>query len=113
MPKQKDFLDEMVAERTGRNPVFPQLQEAAIVRRELLRALAQEREAQHLSQTAVAAAMGTSQSSLARLERTASDVKISTVQRFAAAVGLRVEFHLVDAEQAVDGAAVAVHPRAS
>jgi predicted transcriptional regulator len=103
MGKKEDFLDEMVAERTGQRPEFRQLLEAAVARRELLRTLAQEREARHLTQTAVAAAMGTSQSSVARLERTASDAKISTVERFAAALGLKVEFHVVSAGE-VSGA---------
>ena len=110
---EKDFLDEMIAESTARNPDFPRLFEDAVARRKLLRTLAQEREARELSQTTVAAAMGTSQSSLARLERTASDVKLSTVERFAAALGLRVEFHLVDANDANGEGAVVVHSRAS
>jgi len=49
-----------------------------------------------LSQTAVAARMGTSQSAVARLESAEVDVKLSTIERYAAAVGQRVEFHLVD-----------------
>jgi len=94
MPK-RDFLDEVIEERTGSNPEFPALVEAAERRRELLRSLAREREERSLSQTALAAAMNTSQSAVARLENSATDTKLSTVERFAAALGYRVEYRLV------------------
>ncbi len=38
--------------------------------------------------------MGTSQSAVARLESADVDAKLSTIERYAAAVGQRVEFHL-------------------
>ena len=41
-----------------------------------------------MSQTAVAAQMGTSQSVVARLESGALDMRLSTLQRYAAALGL-------------------------
>jgi Helix-turn-helix len=91
----RDFLDEIVDERTERNPAFPSLVGAAERRRRLLRALAHEREQLQLSQTAVAAAMRTSQSAVARLEKSATDTKLSTVDRFAAALGYRLEYRLV------------------
>ena len=84
--------------RTKKNPGFPVLVEEAQARRELLRMLASERAAQALSQTTVAASMGTSQSSLARLESGASDAKLSTVERMATALGLKIQFRLVAAE---------------
>ena len=96
---EKDFLDEMVAERTARNPDFPELLDAARRRRELLRALAAQRTERKISQTQLAAAMRTSQSTLARLEATAVDTKLSTVERYAHALGMSVQYHLLDAEQ--------------
>jgi predicted transcriptional regulator len=39
--------------------------------------------------------MKTSQPALARLETTAADTKLSTVERYAAALGYAVEYHLV------------------
>lgn len=42
--------------------------------------------------------MGTSQSSLARLECTAADAKLSTVERMAAALGMRLQFRLIEAD---------------
>jgi|SRR6202453_5186720 hypothetical protein len=50
-------------------------------RRALLRTLAEQRRRYKLSQTRVAAAMSTSQPTLARLETTAADTKLSTVER--------------------------------
>jgi len=93
----EDFVSEIVAERTARNPSFPDLVEAAIERRRLLRALAEDRESSGLSQTLVAARMNTSQSAVARIESGQADIKLSTLERYAAALGKRVKWQLVDA----------------
>ncbi len=98
--KKKDFLGRMVAHHTAKDPEFPAYFEEAVERRRLLRELAECRGAKGLSQTAVAADMGTSQSSVARLETSATDALLSTVERFAAAVGMRVEIRLVEADPA-------------
>ncbi len=95
--QEPDALDEMVAEFTDANPDFPHLLQAAERRRSLLRTLAEQRRRRNLSQTLVAAAMHTSQPTLARLETTAADTKLSTVERFAGALGYSVEYHLVPA----------------
>lgn len=92
-----DFLEELISERSARNPNFPALVQAAAERRELLRALAKEREASGFTQTEVAAAMGTSQSQIARLESANIDAKLSTVEKLAAVLGKRVEWRLIDA----------------
>ena len=94
MANRKDFLDEIVDDRSTRNPEFPELVEAALRRRQLLRELATKREELGMSQTAVAAHMGTSQSAVARLEAGEMDAKFSTVERFAAALGQRVEWRV-------------------
>lgn len=49
-----------------------------------------------LSQTEVAARMRTSQSAVARLESGRVDVRMSTLQRYAAAVGQTLQVGLVD-----------------
>ncbi len=90
-----DFLEEMIAERAKTDPEFPNLVEAAYQRRKLLRALAGERESAGISQTDLAARMRTSQSAFARLEAGSTDAKMSTVDRFAQALGKRVEWRLV------------------
>lgn len=91
---EQDFLDEVIAEGTREDPAFPAMVDAALRRRELLRALAARREELGLSQTTVAARMGTSQSSVARLETGEADARLSTVERFAAAIGQTVEWRL-------------------
>ena len=91
----RDFLDEVVDERSARNPEFPALVEAAERRRQLLAALADRRRQAEHSQTAVAAAMRSSQSSIARLETSATDARLSTLDRYAHALGYRVEYSLV------------------
>lgn len=84
----RDFLDEMVAARRAKNPAFGQLVEEAKARRALARQLASAREKRNLSQTAVAAAMKTSQSVVSKLEAGA-DVRVSTLQRYCAAIGVK------------------------
>jgi hypothetical protein len=90
-----DFLDEVVDDRSVRNPEFPAMVEAAERRRQLLAALAERRRKADHSQTAVAAAMRSSQSSVARLETSATDARLSTLDRYAHALGYRVEYSLV------------------
>lgn len=82
----KDFLAEIVDERTRRNPAFPDLIREADARRKLARRLAALREKRSLSQTVVAARMGTSASVVSKLEA-GGDVKLSTLQRYCAAIG--------------------------
>lgn len=108
---ERDFLDEVVAERTAQNPDFPGLVDAAVRRRELLGTLAEKRREDERSQTAVAAAMQSSQSSIARLESSASDARISTVDRYAHALGYRVQYHLIPEAEGSDPSVV-IHPRA-
>jgi DNA-binding XRE family transcriptional regulator len=87
MARSKDFLDEIIEERTRGNPDFPEMVDAALRARRLLRQLATRRQELGLSQTTVAARMGTSQSALARLEGGETDPRISTVERYALAIG--------------------------
>jgi ribosome-binding protein aMBF1 (putative translation factor) len=91
----KDFLDEIVAERTARNPDFPRLVEEAAERRRRLRRLSAMRSEARLSQTAVAARMGTSQSVVARIESGEVDARLSTLERYAAAIGRRLTWDVV------------------
>ncbi|MHB1584376.1 MAG: helix-turn-helix domain-containing protein [Acidimicrobiales bacterium] len=77
--------------------VFPGFAEMA-ARRRLTAALVARRQALGLSQTEVAARMRTSQSAVARLESAGADVRLSSLERYAAAVGARLEWRL-DAEE--------------
>ena len=91
MGDEQDFLDEIVEERTTQNPNFPDLVEAALHTRQLVRTLAEMRKRAHLSQKAVALRMGTSQEAVSRLESGLSDPRLSTVERYAHAVGRELE----------------------
>ena len=93
MPK-KDFLDEIIEESTQEDPGFPEMVEAAYQRRVLLRELANKREKAGITQKDVAARMSTSQSAVARIERGEIDAKLSTVERYAAAIGHRLEWRV-------------------
>ncbi len=80
------------AEDAPRLPVMPGFREMALRRMsqdrgQLVRDLAQRRQEAGLSQTEIAARMGTSQSAVARLEAGAADVRASTLERYAAALG--------------------------
>jgi hypothetical protein len=73
-------------------PLLPGFREMALrrmsaERRRLVADLTAQRRAAGLSQTEVAARMGTSQSAVARLETGAADVRVSTLERYAAAIG--------------------------
>jgi predicted transcriptional regulator len=75
-------------------PLFPGFREMSERRRALSDDLVERRRAAGLSQTQVAARMGTSQSAVARLETGTSDVLMSTVDRYASALGWRLEWTL-------------------
>jgi DNA-binding XRE family transcriptional regulator len=95
MKNEPDFLDEIIADSTAQDPGFPAALERAVRNREVLRALAAERKRRKISQTVVAAAMGTSQSAVSDLETSSSDALMSTVEKYAHALGLAVEYRLV------------------
>ena len=63
-------------------------------RRELVADLVARRRAAGLSQAEVAERMGTSQPAVARVEAGAVDVRLSTLERYAVAVGRRLELRL-------------------
>ena len=80
-------------------PVLPGFREMALrrmaaERADLVRELVGQRQAAGLSQTEVAARMGTSQSAVARLEAGTTDVRTSTLERYAAAVGGQITWRL-------------------
>jgi transcriptional regulator with XRE-family HTH domain len=76
------------------DPVFPGFKEMAARRRDLSAALTACRLDLGLSQTEVAARMGTSQSAVARLESGEADIRLSTLERYAAALGQQLDWRL-------------------
>ena len=80
-------------------PVFPGFKQMAERRRDLSEELSRRRRDLGLSQTEVAARMGTSQSAVARLEAGDGDVRLSTIERYAAALGGEVIWRLRDRQR--------------
>jgi hypothetical protein len=80
-------------------PMLPGFRDMALrrmagERRRLVAELAAQRQSAGLSQTQVAARMGTSQSAVARIEAADADVRASTLERYAAAVGSHLSWRL-------------------
>lgn len=63
---------------------------------DLIAQLVARRKELGLSQTAVAAAMGTRQSAVSEIESSSANPTIQRLQRYARAVGARLELHSVD-----------------
>jgi len=89
-------------------PLLPGFRQMALrrmadERRRLLTNLVAERQAARLSQTEVAARMGTSQSAVARLESGGADARASTLERYAAAIGRQITWRIQDSVQPAPG----------
>lgn len=74
--------------------VFPGFKEMGERRQALAESLVARRTKLGLTQTEVAARMGTSQSAVARIESGDADVRLSTLERYAAALGRHIEWRL-------------------
>jgi predicted transcriptional regulator len=75
---------------------FPGFTQMAERRRVLSEQLVARRVDLGLTQTQVAARMGTSQSAVARLEAGSDDIRLSTLERYVSALGSRLEWRLRD-----------------
>ena len=80
-------------------PLLPGFREMALrrmsgERRRLVADLTAQRQSAGLSQTEVAARMGTSQSAVARLEAGEADLRVSTLERYAAAIGSQIRWQI-------------------
>ncbi|RBY75513.1 transcriptional regulator [Geodermatophilus sp. TF02-6] len=82
-----------------RRSAFPGLQDLADRRRGLIEELVRARRESDLSQTEIAARMGTSQSAVARLESGGLDARLSTLERYAAALGRTVDWQVRPSEE--------------
>ena len=90
---------DLAASPPPRLPLLPGFREMALRRMSqdrgrLMRELAARRQDAGLSQTEIAARMGTSQSAVARLESGEADVRASTLERYAAALGTEITWKL-------------------
>jgi predicted transcriptional regulator len=86
-----------MSERRSR---FPGFQDRDGRRGGLIEELVRLRQESELSQTQVAARMGTSQSAVARLESGDLDARLSTLERYAAALGRTVDWQVRTSEEA-------------
>ncbi len=77
-----------------RRSVFPGFREISEQRHQLLDDLVATRRRLGLSQTEVAARMGTSQSAVARLESGGADARLSTLERYAGALGRELRWRV-------------------
>ena len=77
-----------------RRSVFPGFDDLSARRKELAVELVSLRQKAGLSQTEVAARMGTSQSAVARLESGQGDLRLSSLERYAAALGRTLDWKL-------------------
>jgi predicted transcriptional regulator len=82
-----------------RKSSFPGLAGRSERRRELIDELVRARQESELSQTELAARMGTSQSAVARLESGSLDARLSTLERYAAALGHTVDWQIRPSEE--------------
>jgi len=110
--RKRDDLDDFIAKRTAMNPEFPKLMKAAIETRRLVRQLAAERERQGLSQDKVAAALGTKQPNVARLERGSVDPKHTTLVRYATLLGQRITLQPIRRREQTTASRASAKPRA-
>jgi predicted transcriptional regulator len=84
---------------SSRRSRFPGLEDLAGRRRVLIEELVRARRESELSQTEIAARMGTSQSAVARLESGELDARLSTLERYAAALGRTVDWQVRPSEE--------------
>ena len=88
---RKDDLDLLIDELAADDPDVHLRVAAALQRRELARQLADRRRAAGLTQVAIAERMGTSQGQVTRFE-SGADTRMSTVARYAAALGVQIDW---------------------
>jgi len=95
---RKDDLDSLIDELATDDPDIHLRVAAALQRRELARQLADCRRAAGLTQVAIAERMGTSQGQVTRFE-SGADTKLSTVARYAAALGVQIDWTITPARR--------------
>ncbi len=100
----RDDLDTLIDELAQDDPDLPLRVAAALERRELARQLADRRRAAGLTQVQIAERMGTSQGQVTRFE-SGADTRLSTVARYAAALGVNINWTITPAQKPAKAAA--------
>lgn len=93
--EEQDFLDEIIAERTRKNPHFPEMLEAQARKRELLEALAARRMKLGLSRTEVAKQLDISADNLESIERGEANPRLALIIHLAFILGQTLELRPV------------------
>ena len=99
MPRERDDLEDLIAERSAANPAFGAMVEDALRRSRLVRQLAEGRGLRACPERPWRPGWGPSEATAARLEAAGPDAKLSTLARYAAALGKRIEWRVVDQEE--------------
>lgn len=104
MTKDRDELDRVIGELEREQEVSAQavvLEAAEHGRRQLCSELRELRKSSSVSQVELARRIGTSQPAIARLEAGLADPKLSTLARYAAALGFELHFSWQGAREPV------------
>lgn len=94
-----DDLSRFIAEQEAADPEFAAARRDIGDRHALLDALVHLRQAQGLSQAELADRLGISQQRVSAFEAESSEPRLSTVQRYARAVGVTVSFRIEDIDR--------------
>lgn len=90
-----DDLDKYIAKRKKKSPAFSQDFEKGYNDFKIGVLLKMAREKAGLTQEQVAEKLSTKKSAISRIENHAEDIRLSTIERFAEAVGKRIELNIV------------------
>lgn len=105
-----DAVHAYISERARRDADYPALVRGLTLNDELLDALIEKRTELGVSGRELASRMETSQPSIARFESGDVDPRLSTIQRYAAALGYVVKWELVEASRETSEESVDGHP---
>lgn len=86
-----DDLDELFNDEVAADPAFAEGVADIAHRNRVLRSLISQRKSLNITQTDVAKAMGTTQSAVSDVESGGNDLHLSTLQRYARAVGAELD----------------------
>lgn len=90
-------LTEYVERRKATDPEFSENYENGYEHFKIGVALRQAREEAGLTQAEVAETLDTQKSAISRIENHAEDIRLSTLEKYAEAIGLELKIHLVKA----------------
>lgn len=90
-----DDLDKYIAKRKKKSPAFAAGFENGYKNFKIGVMLKMARENAGLTQEQVAQKLSTKKSAISRIENHAEDIRLSTIERFAEAVGKRIELNIV------------------